>query len=206
MFGTVGWLILGSTVLINPKANRMASVVGLFFIVRVLLQGFIYQYNPNVTGINITHPYASAALYAGEVGMILLPNFLNLLFPKAEDTSPASELLWAVPIAKGLLVAGLANFFLHNEATGSLLTALTIGALAISLLGNIRNMSCRFFPLQYALLMTVGCLLTPEFLEAGNHADKTDKLWGLGIALVISISLLLVSRKSALGREPIQIS
>lgn len=206
LFGTVGWLVLAAMVLANPKASRIAGVVSLFFIGRALLQGFIYQFNPNVTGINITHPYASAALYGGVAAMLILPAFLNLnaTQPEKGDSRSIQEL--AVPVALGLFTAGLSNYFLHAEATGSLLTALLTAGLGVSLLGRFSAQSKRAYPLLLSLLVTSGSLLANELIDIGNNAEKPEKLWVLGGALVFFLIFFAVSQKNVSGRETVQIS
>ena len=58
----VGLLVLAPTTMVALRPN-VAIFAGLFWTVRVLLQAFVVQYNPNVTGINLMHSYTSAALY-----------------------------------------------------------------------------------------------------------------------------------------------
>jgi hypothetical protein len=206
LFGTVGWLVLAATVLSNPKANRIPSVVSLFFVGRVLLQGFIYQFNPNVTGINITHPYASAALYAGIAVMLILPGFLNVSTRTSEAGQTLSVRQLALSVLLALLTAGLSNYFLHAEATGSLLTALLIAGLSVSLLGRFSAAVSQAYPLLLSFLITAGCLLSHELLEAGNGAEKPEKLWVLGATLLVCLVLFALGLKSASRRDPVPVS
>jgi hypothetical protein len=228
LFGSTGWLVLAASLLsaTGPVQNdsvknsdRQAagySVLGLaslFLVGRVLLQTFIVQFNPNVTGINITHPYASAALYGGVAIMLLLPSLL-----KTEKEPPHTQLaLTRMPLLVGLgalalLSSGLANYFLHAEATGSLLTALWVTGVGVSLLGTFAgeahraDEAHRFVPLQLAFLVTLGCLLSPELIEAGNLATKTEKLWVLAGAFVVSGILTLLIQKKASGRQAVPVT
>lgn len=207
LFGTVGWVVLAPMLISQRKPGKVAGLVSLFFIARVILQSFIYQFNPNVTGINITHPYASAALYAGFALMLILPNLLNLTFnPQKTDEQPLTPLPLVTLATITLVSAGLANYFLHAEATGSLLTALVIGGLGVSLLGNFSSAANRFYPLLMSILMSLGCLLGNALIASGNSADKTEKLWVLGGALVFVIVLTLISQGKPLRREPVEVS
>lgn len=207
LFGTVGWIVLAPMLISQRKPGQVAGLVSLFFVARVILQAFIYQFNPNVTGINITHPYASAALYAGFALMLILPDLLNLTFnPQKTDEQPLTPLPLVTLATIGLVSAGLANYFLHSEATGSLLTSLVIGGLGISLLGSFSSVANRFYPLLMSILMSLGCLLGNALIASGNSADKTQKLWVLGGALVFVIVLTVISQSKSLRREPVEVS
>ncbi len=227
LFGSTGWLVLAASLLsatgsvsdkaapsnlqsIHDRQPAGLSVVGLaslFLVGRVLLQTFIVQFNPNVTGINITHPYASAALYAGFACMLLLPPWLGGVKAGTESQAPLARL----PLPMGLaamafLAAGLANYFLHAEATGSFLTALWVTGIGVSLLGTFADEQSRFAPLQLAFLATLVCLLSPELIEAGNLAQKTEKLWVLAGALVAYTVLILLLQRKDSGRQAVPVA
>lgn len=211
LFGTLGWVVLATGLLGNRNAGQAVMVGILFFLARTLLQGFLLQYNPNVTGINITHPYASAALYIGFALMLLLPGLLNRLCPSpsnAQAIEPqASQPAPAISLFSigCVLIGGLSNYFLHAEATGSLLVALTTAGLGVSLLGRIQSSSANAYPILFSILTINGALLGHELLDMGNEADKAQKLTLLGITLIIALALLLVSQKLGSGRKPVQV-
>lgn len=227
LFGSTGWLVLAASLLsatgsgsttpaqsdLQPSQDEQPagwSVVGLaslFLVGRVLLQTFIVQFNPNVTGINITHPYASAALYGGFAFMLLLPSLLKATKPDSEiQTASFYGYLPVVLGAVALLSAGLANYFLHAEATGSFLTALWVTGIGVSLLGAFAKEQHRFAPLQLAFLATLTCLLSSDLIESGNLAEKTEKLWVLAGAFVVYIALAVLIQKKALGRQAVPVA
>ena len=197
LFGTLGWAVLGVAALVVPVTHRTVAVAALFWLGRTLLQSFLAQYNPNVTGINIVHPYATAALYAGLVLMLVLPAVLETL-PLAYEANQARNWRTYLPatllVLTGLFAAGLANFFLHAEAVGSLLVAALVGGTGIALV---------YAPLRQSVLMavplwlTTGCLLLNALIESGNSADKSLKLTVLGVAFVLVILLGWLNRRVA---------
>lgn len=227
LFGSTGWLVLAASLLsatgsvsnnaaqsnLQPNNDEQPaglSVVGLaslFLVGRVLLQTFIVQFNPNVTGINITHPYASAALYGGFAFMLLLPSLLKAAKACSEaQVASSNGLLSLVLGAVALLSAGLVNYFLHAEATGSFLTALWVTGIGVSLLGTFTDEQSSFAPLQLAFLATLTCVLSPELIEAGNLADKTEKLWVLAGAFVAFSALAVLIQRKTSGRQPIPVA
>lgn len=222
LFGTFGWVVLAVGLLANRRAGSYVSVTALFLLGRVLLQAFLTQYSANVTGINITHPYASAALYVGFAIMLALPGWLNVLQanlsvtsddPEALNVPPSSELqsnfkptLVALLGLGSLLVAGLSNYFLHAEATASLLLALIVSGLGISLLAGFSNLQTRALPLHLTLLTLAGVLASHEVLDWGNEAVKSQKLMVLGAALVFVVLMGFLAQRLGLGRKPVQVS
>ena len=215
LFGSFGWLVLAVGLLANRSASPAVTVAGGFFLARTLLQGFLYQYNPNVTGINITHPYASAALYEGFAIMLLLPGLLRLLSTSTDTDQNANESnphaltntpAWSLLTVSSVLLGGLSNYFLHAEATGSLLVSLTVAGLGVGLLEKIQPAQTKQYPLLLTLLTINSALLSHELLDLGNEADKMQKLTVLGITLVVLLLLVLFSQKIGSGRKPVQVS
>lgn len=215
LFGTLGWLVIATGLLANRKTSQAAAVAALFFLGRAWLQGFLYQYNPNLTGINITHPYASAALYAGFAVMLLLPTLLNRLWPTIETGSslattdvaapPALPMAWICLTLGAIATGGLANYFLHAEATGSLLVSLTVAGLGVGLLRAYTQTAAATYPMLLSIAATTGALLGQELITLGNEAEKTEKLIVLGIALAIAGAGLFLSSRGSSRRKPVAI-
>lgn len=206
LFGTVGWVVLGAAMIAVARPNATVVVAALFWLARVLLQGFIFQYNPNVTGINITHTYASAGLYAGLVLMLLLPVLLLKLRVDNDEAPQKAPLAHLLPLAAlvlgGFLFSGLANFFLHAEATGSLLVALVVGGIGVAML---YGHAFRQQVMLTSLWVINGCLLLHDLIPLGNEADKSLKLMVLGAALLVSFGLLWLSLQG-LSRKPVEVA
>lgn len=222
LFGTTGWVVLVIGLMANRQAGSAISIAALFLLGRVLLQTFLAQYSANVTGINITHPYASGALYVGFTIMLLLPGWLNSLHGNASAAAHQDESLsmpgsttiesGSKPITFALLglgslmTAGLSNYFLHGEATASLLLALLVSGLGISLLAGFRNNQARTLPLFVTLLTLTGVLASPEVLDWGNEADKTQKLTVLGVTLGLLLLTGFLAKQLGSGRKSVQVS
>src|SRR6185369_9754581 len=75
LFGTVGVLVMAATTLVAIRGG-VAQIAALFWITKTFAHAFTEQFNPNVTGINLTHPYSAAGLYAG----FLIVVFASVLF------------------------------------------------------------------------------------------------------------------------------
>jgi hypothetical protein len=222
LFGTLGWVVLAVGLMVNRKAGSYVTVAALFLLGRVLLQTFLIQYSSNVTGINITHAYASAALYAGFAMMLLLPNLINTLYVKApvapQDTNALGEpgsnslqpnfkpTLIALLGLGILLAAGFSNYFLHGEATASLLLALLVSGLGVGLLSQFTSIHARALPLLVTLLTLTGALASPEVLNWGNEAEKSQKLMVLGGVLVLVLLVGFLFQRIGSGRKLVQVS
>jgi hypothetical protein len=215
LFGTLGWMVLAAGLLSNARKPQAVALASLFFIGRSLLQVYLFQYNPNVTGINITHPYASAALYVGLAAMLLLPNVMNTLLLPAKlpnddgtevDIIPDNILAWAVLFFVALLAGALANYFLHAEATGSLLVALLIGGLGVGLLGRFQSLQAGAYALLLPIVTTSGALLSQELLSAGNEAEKSQKIIVLGAMLLVFLLVAVLLWRTGSGRKPVSVA
>ncbi|HEY9687893.1 MAG TPA: hypothetical protein V6C52_13035 [Coleofasciculaceae cyanobacterium] len=211
LYGTLGWLVLATALLVNHRVRPVIAIAALFWLSRSLLQGFIFQFNPNVTGINITHPYAGAALYVGFIVMMLLPILTNRL-ATTEEGQPntiiysGGPLAWALTLSTCILAGGLANYFLHAEATGSLLASLTVAGLGVSLLGNFHLPTLSVQPLMFTLLITSSALLGNELIATGNESEKSQKILVLGGAFLLYALIFWLMQRSASGRKPVAIA
>lgn len=190
LYFTLGWLIVAVALLAYRKMTLPLMLAALFFVGRTFLQYFITAYNPNVTGINITHPYADAALYGGITLMLLAPAAL-----KSWAKNPKGR-LW---LAVACIPAGaFANYFLHAEAASSLLVALTVGAFGVSLLSKWEADSQSVQPLLLSMFITTGAILSHPLIATGNSSDKTQKMIMLTAGLVIyTVLLWLIQRNAA---------
>jgi hypothetical protein len=184
IFGALGWVMLAVSMLVFLKP-RFVMYAGLFWLIRLMLQGFIYAYNPNVTGINVTHPYASAALYGGLALGLTLPILLGNL------ASARNQL--AGFLGGAILLPLTANYFFQSETIASLLLAVTIaGAIGVFLAGTLYSKTedhpqpetMLFFP----LIMTLTAILSNPLIDIGTQTTRSQKLT---VLLVIFILLTL---------------
>ncbi|MEB3285958.1 MAG: hypothetical protein VKJ04_00490 [Vampirovibrionales bacterium] len=214
LFGTLGWIVGGLSLslshlhlpITNASANSQKThtetisalwqVAALFFLGRSLLQIYLYQYNPNVTGINITHPYAGAALFAG-VGLLLCAREFFSKLP-----------LQALMAVLTILTLGT-SYYLHAEATGSFLVSALMAGAAVALFST---MSLGHYPgapfrqastfHQASSMMLLPCwlvaysLLLSPLLDLGDTADKPMKLMVLALVFGVGCVLLLLFPKA----------
>lgn len=124
-FGLFGLVALAPTALVATRGG-VGQFGGLFWITRCLLQAFIVQYNSNVTGINITHAYTGAALYAGFLAVGLFALFMH----QVKDR----KVLAPVFVGGTVLASTCSNYFLHAEPTSSFLVSCTVAGVLLATL------------------------------------------------------------------------
>ena len=183
LFGMLGVLVVaaGATV---ARRHGIAQTVGIFLGARVLLQGFIAEYNPNVTGINIMHAYSYAAMFAGLLSMFVVSSLF-----KEND---ARKYLPIALVGAGVVLPVVSNYFLHAEPSGALIASALVSAVLLAL----------FLPQAYDLklpeheniilappLMISVAYLAGELITLGNDAPsalKTQVIAGLLIFATIT--------------------
>lgn len=201
MFGTFGWVVLTGAMLVALRPGMVLAAAA-FLLTRTLLQVFIVQHNPNVTGINITHPYTSAALYASILLVFLLP-----LFYKSSD-SPLKH--WVTVAGLGLLVPALAMYFFHAEPTGSLLTGTVVSALMVVAAGPLLSAETqnpfRDNLLWWIAFMVSTGLVGSGLIELGNVALRSTRLMVLGAIAVLLLAAWAGIQKFGSGRPSVNVS
>ncbi|MFN5539131.1 MAG: hypothetical protein ACK481_03610 [Candidatus Melainabacteria bacterium] len=212
LIGNIGWLVIAASALPFSVMNQtkkesetnfvclnVIDIFILFAISRALLQGFLYSYNANLTGINLVHPYVSAALFAGIL--------LIFLFPLAPQYGIKRNLIAPIFILKAISISLLSNYFLHEEATGSLLIAAFVNSLCIGIAGKViynnseedslkgltQNLSANIILIPVLLIVLVS--LSGNVLGLGNMATKLNKFSILGIVLILNIIAWFVYEK-----------
>jgi hypothetical protein len=156
--------------------------VGIFFAARVLLQGFISAYNPNVTGINIMHAYSYAAMFGGLLSMFVVSSLFK--------ESDARKYLPIALVGAGVALPVVSNYFLHAEPSGALISSALVAAVLLAL----------FLPQAYDLklpeheniilappLMMSVAYLTGELITLGNDAPSALKTQIITALLVLAI-------------------
>jgi hypothetical protein len=200
LFFTPGLIVLAISTVIATTSGA-ALIAGVYFGSYIFLQAFIYQFNSNMTGINIMHSYTSAALYAG----LFIAITASLLLRERMDNR-ARALLF---ISAGILAPGATSYFLHAEPTASLLVATLVGTVIIGIfcraLANAEWKGYENVMLAPALMIAVG-LLTGELIATGNAADAQQRytaLIGLGVAAtaVLAIASFMSRQNSNEGPE-----
>jgi hypothetical protein len=202
LFGNYGLLILAPTMLVG-RTSSYAHAAALFLVTRALLQGYVYNFVPNVTGINIMHAYTAAALFAG----FLIPAVISVSIRDLTDRR------WLITIflAASALTPLFSNFFLHEEPTGSLLVSATVAALVFVTLGPVLyrqlvpgHENVLLVPTQ----MTTFALLSSGLIGLGNEGTGEAKikilLYCAAVVLVISMLLYWLFARS--GRKPVEVS
>lgn len=180
LFGTIGLVLLAASTLI-ATGTGVAYIAGLYWGTRVFLQCFIFDYNSNMTGINVMHPYVSAALYGG----LLLALTVSLLLKSSLDRGTKTLLL----VAAIVIAAPATNFFLHAEPTASLLNAALAGAVIVAVFGKaIYGAEPK---LHENLMLVPGSLitfaiLTAGLIELGNSVDSQGRMMAsAGVAVLV---------------------
>ncbi len=181
LFGMTGLLVLAATTVIAPTPG-FALIAGLFWASRVLLQAYVLQYNPNVTGINLMHTYTTAATYAGVLAILVLSVLIN----EVKDR----RLLSAIFLASVCVTPFASNYFLHSEPTGSLLVSIGVTAVIMALLSPAvyQNLSAEQENLILVpALATTLALVSYELIELGEGASVQDRIvimLGFGFVMI----------------------
>jgi len=186
LFGMLGLLIVAAGATVARK-HGIAQTVGIFFTARVLLQGFISAYNPNVTGINIMHAYSYAAMFAGLLAMFVVSS----LFKETD----ARKYLPVALIGAGVALPVVSNYFLHAEPSGSLIAAALVSAVLLAI----------FLPQAYDLklpgheniilappIMISVAYLAGELIEQGNDASSHLKTQIITVLLILAVIVCVV--------------
>lgn len=190
LFDSFGWVILTVALLSYARYTGtktfLLGAAGLFWLTRTLLQGFLNEHNLNVTGVNLMHPYVSAAMFGGLMLVLLLPTLL-----KEAQRKPVAILLF---LGAGSLLPMASNYFLHVEASGSLYITILIAALTVSLVGTYCLAIREGFALagQRQLLwvpaqMIPVAMITHPLLPLGHAASRQEQLAVLAFALIILV-------------------
>lgn len=178
--GTFGLVVLAASTLI-ATGTGVAYIAGLYWGTRAFLQCFIFDYNSNMTGINVMHPYVSAALYAG----LLIALAVSMLLKSSLDNRTKALLF----VAATVIAAPATNFFLHAEPTASLLNAALAGAVIVAVFG--KAMYGAEPKLHENLMLVPGCLiafgiLTGGLIEVGNSTDSEHRMMAsAGVAVLV---------------------
>jgi hypothetical protein len=197
-FGMFGLVVLAPTALVATRSG-VGQFGGLFWITRCLLQTFIVQYNSNVTGINITHAYTGAALYAGFFAIALFALFMH----QVKDR----KVLAPVFVGGTILASACSNYFLHAEPTSSFLVSATVaGILLATLLPAMQKGETT--GQENLLLVPTGmitaAILTSSLINLGNENDievRTHVVaYTIGFVLA-TIGLLWASYKYGKKKE-----
>ncbi len=202
-FGTFGLLILAVTSQIG-KGELFAHYAGLFWIARVMLQTYIVAWVANVTGINTMHPYVGAALYGG----MLLVVIMSLT---ARDVQSRRLYLLAF-LASGSLLPIFSNYFLHEEATASLIQAACVAAVLVVVLAPVIYQS--ELPKHGNIILLPTMLsgfgsLANGLIPIGNTVTTTTRITSLAysVACLLVLSVIIgmaISRKS--GGKPVNVA
>lgn len=202
LYGTLGWLVLAYASLVATRSS-IAVWAGLFWITRVMLQSFIFQFNPNVTGINITHAYAGAALYAGFFLVILM----SILLRDVKDRRLSLSCVLAVTTLAPLAT----NYFLHAEPTASFLVSASVASILLVVLSPViyqQDMPKQENLLLVPLQMILVALIAGKLIDIGNVASIHEKMTLICYFVAAVLIALIFTRwwTSRSRRQAVEIS
>ena len=187
LFGNLGMAALGAGCMVG-NFSQIPACAAIFFGARILEQVFAYANVSNVTGINLNHPYVSAALYLGLFSALGLMALLKDVSDR-RITAAAFATLSAVGTCA-------VSYFLHSEAAGSYLISLIVSAVLVAIVGQ------AFFPdeeekvVNVALvpaLATSCAMVSAVLLQLGLNATMEERLTVIGAMGAITFVVLLGS-------------
>lgn len=184
LIGDIGTIILATACCTNVGKGMFAS---LFWSARLLIQGFVLGNVDNVTGINLMHPYCSAALYFG---------FLTILFIFIILRS--SEKQWqtlAILLTIGLFAPPAILYLIHEEPGASFLIAANVVAISLISFANLiykeSNDKQNNLILMPIMLSAASLICTP-LIEIGNHSTVAGRLQIISYAIAILIVIYFI--------------
>ncbi|MBS2008898.1 MAG: hypothetical protein JST01_17740 [Cyanobacteria bacterium SZAS TMP-1] len=187
LYGNLGLIVVAAPAAIS-FFSQAPAIAALFVAARSLEQAFDVNYVANVTGINLMHPYVTAAQYFAFFTILVL----LLLLKEGRDNKFVTVAMTAVAVVGPALV----NYFLHGEASASYMVGLTVAGVLVSILGQ------RFFQEQEALcgsLMLIAAqasavgLLTAELVEFGNSTAGPERLKVVYVLAAITAIAMIAS-------------
>jgi len=196
LYGNLGLIVVAAAMPVS-FFGQAPAIAALFVSARLLEQAFDVSYVQNVTGINLMHPYVSAAQYFG-----LFTVFALMLLLK-EGRGRQFETV-AVTVT-AVVVPALANYFLHGESTASYMVALTVSGVLVGILGQKffqdRENLCASLMLVATQASAIG-LFTGELIEIGlgtSNAERLNVVYALAgiVALLIVVSMLRARHSGA---------
>ncbi len=200
LIGDIGLVVLCAAACINVGKGMFASS---FWICRLLIQGFVMSNVANVTGINLMHPYCTAALFLGFLTILFLSVILHI-----STRLPAALLAY---LLMGLTVPPAILYLIHEEPAASFLIATNV--VAISLVSfvpliykELTTTSQSSLMLMPWLLSTVALLFAP-LIEIGNHATVSTRFQIVayaGVAFLVIYGVLIYRNRAS--RQSIAVS
>ncbi len=197
LVGDTAIVVLSAACCMNAGKGLFAS---LFWISRLLIQGFVLTYVNNVTGINLMHPYCSAALFFGFLAIL----FLSLVLQINYKQSPAL----ASFLILGMLAPPAIIYLIHEEATASFLIASNVVAISLlsfaPLIYNGRNVVKQNNLMLMPLFLSTCVLLFAPLVEIGNHATVASRLQIVSYAIIALIVIcFILSNIKRVTRNPV---
>ncbi len=186
LYGNLGICALGAGCMVG-HFTQIPAAAAIFFGARIFEQAFAFDHVSNVTGVNMNHPYVSAAVYLGMFTAIALMALLK----DVGDRRVMAATMAVVAAASSCAV----GYFLHSEAAGGYLISLIISSVMVAIVGQ------SFFPEEeekpvsivlVAALAVTCAVMSSDMLAFGVASTIEERLYVLGgIAAVTFIALLL---------------
>ena len=189
LFGMLGLVVLAMSMLISTTSG-VALIAAAFWGARVLAQSFIFDFNSNMTGINIMHTYAGAALYGG----FFLVVALSLLIARSKSRLATGILFTAATVIAPVTTV----YFLHAEPAASLFYAALVAASLLAVVAPSIYGETEAAASQGALmlippqLLAFGVLVN-ELISRGNTADLKERVIVLVAVSVLSSAILWIA-------------
>jgi hypothetical protein len=189
--GSYGAALLGLGLLVC--FGSWGSLAALFLAGRPMIQSLLYEFDLNLSGINITHAYTYAALYLGMAGVAVGMMGAWIYGRK----SPV--LIQVGLTGSSIWVTGLVAYFLHLEPLAAfLLSGMMAGLIIASLIPLFLSGVNPWFGIQGLLWGMLGIctsLTMPELIPLGEASSRLERVGVLaGILLIASILLLILSK------------
>lgn len=175
----LGGVGLGLGALSTPACRSLVTLLMGIFAVRAWLQLFLDRTMLSGYGIDLTHPYAFAALILGG----LLP-MMAIVVARLSRPNRVLTAVWALALS---LTPVWVGYFVHVEALGSLLAGLVLAAFALGLQEGPEAEHRAVLPTLLVTLTSVTLLAAPWLVSVMNatRGARLAAFWvGLAVAAV----------------------
>jgi hypothetical protein len=185
--GSYGAAVIGLGLLAFPA--QWGATAAVFLAVRPLVQSLLYEFDLNLSGINITHSYTYAALYLGIAGLAVALT-VSWVYATSHPVITAVGLTLASVAGSALI-----GYFIHLEPQAAFLLGSIMVALVIATLDPVWRSRWDTVPtwlgtqgLLLTALTTLTALVTTELTAAGNVASRQERaLVFLGATLILAV-------------------
>lgn len=184
LIGDIGTIILAAACCASVGKGIFAA---LFWSSRLLIQGFVLGNVANVTGINLMHPYCSAALYFGFLTIV----FISIILRSSEKQWQTLAILLTI----GLFIPPAILYLIHEEPGASFLIAANVVAISLISFAKLiykESNDTQNNLILMPIILSAASLICAPLIEIGNHSTVAGRVQIISYAIAILIVIYFI--------------